>query len=60
MEPIQEKTATMCPTKTGNGYKVVVDGIWFYASKQAVINVVNKGAKCVFKTITDAPESDGD
>jgi len=55
MEQQIEQTATMCPTKTGNGFKVVVNGVWYYASKKAVLDVVNKGARCVFKTITDAP-----
>lgn len=25
---------TMCPTKAGNGYKIVVDGVWYYTSKR--------------------------
>jgi len=47
-------TATLCPTKAGNGYKVVVDGVWFYTSKASLIDVVNGKAKaCTFSTIKD-------
>lgn len=47
-------TATMCPTKAGNGYKVVVNGVWFYASKQQVMDLVSgKQKACTFHTIKD-------
>jgi hypothetical protein len=51
-------TATLCPTKAGNGYKVVVDGTWFYTSKGSLLNMVNGKAKaCTFSTIKDDAEA---
>ena len=48
------ETATLCPTKAGRGFKVVVDGKWFYTSKQDVLDMVNGEAKaCTFSTIID-------
>ncbi len=41
--------ATLCPTKKGNGYKIVVCGEWLYASKQSVEKVVKSGASCKFQ-----------
>jgi len=47
-------TATLCPTKAGNGFKVVVDGTWFYTSKASLQDVVSGKAKaCTFSTIKD-------
>lgn len=43
----------LCPTKTGRGYKIVVDGVWFYTSKRELHEVVNRGRKCVFRTIDE-------
>jgi hypothetical protein len=49
-----EETATFCPTKAGNGYKVVVNGVWYYASKQQVLDLVEGRQKaCTFHTIKD-------
>lgn len=49
-----EQTATLCPTKAGNGFKVVVNGVWFYASKEQVLNLINGQNKaCTFHTIQD-------
>jgi len=51
-------TATLCPTKAGNGYKVVVDGVWFYTSKASLRDMVNgKSRACTFSTIKDDAES---
>jgi len=51
--------ATMCPTKAGNGYKVVVNGIWFYASKRQVLDLIQGNQKaCTFHTINDDPGSE--
>jgi hypothetical protein len=48
------ETATMCPTKAGNGFKVVVNGVWFYASKRQVLELVHGRQKaCTFHTIKD-------
>lgn len=54
-EQISNKdTATLCPTKAGRGFKVVVDGLWFYASKTSLLDVVNgKSRACTFSTIKD-------
>lgn len=49
-----EETATMCPTKAGNGFKVVVNGVWFYASRKQVLDMVRRRQKaCTFHTIVD-------
>jgi len=49
-----EETATLCPTKAGNGYKVVVKNVWYYASKQQLLDLVQGRQKVVtFHTITD-------
>ncbi len=56
-ETRNEETATLCPTKAGNGYKVVVDGKWFYTSKRQVLDLVsNKAKACTFHTINDEVE----
>ena len=55
MENVTE--VTLCPTKAGRGFKICVDGLWLYASKGAVQDVVNKGHNCVFHTI-DAQSDD--
>ena len=47
-------TATLVPTKAGRGYKVVVDGVWFYTSKDSLLDMVSGKAKaCTFSTIKD-------
>jgi hypothetical protein len=47
-------TATLCPTKAGNGYKVVVNRTWFYTSKASLLDMVNgKNKACTFSTIKD-------
>ena len=51
-------TATLCPTKAGNGYKVVVDGVWFYTSKASLRDMVNgKSRACTFSTMKDRADS---
>ena len=48
------ESATLCPTKAGNGYKVVVNGVWFYASRAQLMEVINGHQKaCTFHTIKD-------
>jgi hypothetical protein len=45
---------TMWPTKAGNGYKILVDGVWFYASKRQVLDLINgRRTACTFHTIKD-------
>jgi hypothetical protein len=47
-------TATLCPTKAGNGFKVVADGTWVYTSKGSLLDMVNgKSKACTFSTIKD-------
>ena len=42
------------PTRTGRGFKVVHNGIWYFASRQKVLDVINqKLDKCTFVTIED-------
>jgi hypothetical protein len=45
---------TLCATKVGKGYKVVHDGVWFYTSKDSLLDMVSGKAKaCTFSTIKD-------
>lgn len=45
---------TMCPTKAGNGYKVVVDGEWFYTSKQEIQKMLRGEASAAkFRSIDE-------
>jgi len=56
-ESKNEETATLCRTKAGNGYKVVVNGVWYYASKRQVMELINGQQRaCTFHTISDEPE----
>jgi hypothetical protein len=51
-----DETATMCATKAGNGFKVVVNGVWFYASKRQVLEMIEGRVRaCTFHTIKDEP-----
>ena len=51
-----KETATMCPTKAGHGFKVVFDGVWFYASKRQVLEMIDgRQRACTFHTIKDEP-----
>ena len=44
--------ATMLKTNVGNGYKIVVDGVWFYTTNDEFNKLVKKQAKaCKFRTI---------
>jgi hypothetical protein len=53
-EKNNKETATLCFTKAGRGVKVVVDGVWFYTSKESLMDLVNGKAKaCTFSTIKD-------
>ncbi len=53
-EQFDEETATMCRTKAGNGFKVVVNGVWFYAAKQHVLDMIHGAQRaCTFRTIPD-------
>lgn len=48
---------TFCPTKSGNGFKIAIEDIWLYASKDRLLGVVNGEARsCQFVTIDDSPE----
>jgi hypothetical protein len=43
---------TFCKTKAGNGFKIVVNGKWLYASKRDVLEVIDDEVpSCCFKTI---------
>ena len=49
-----DEIATMCATKAGNGFKVVVNGVWYYTSKKNVMDLTQGRIKsCVFSTIKD-------
>ena len=46
--------ATFCKTKAGNGYKIVVDGTWLYASRENLLKVIfNEAESCQFSTMDD-------
>ena len=46
---------TLCKTKAGNGFKIVIDGKWFYVNQKYLLEVVeDKRKSCVFNTIKRA------
>jgi len=47
----EDNTVVLCPTKAGHGFKIVVNGVWYYAAKRNVWGVLRKGQSCVFRTI---------
>ena len=51
-----ENEIKLMQTKKGNGYKIVVDGQWFYASREALLKVIDEGWSCNFRTIEDDDE----
>lgn len=54
-----ENQIVLCPTKVGNGFKIVVDGVWYYTSKNQLYRIF-KGSGCVFTTIEDKQMKRGD
>lgn len=49
--------ATFCPTKAGNGFKIIVDDEWLYTSKKFLKKVINGKAKsCQFRSIQEEEE----
>ena len=47
-------TIMLRPTKSGRGLKVVHNGIWYYASRVRVLDVLNRKTDgCLFVTIDD-------
>jgi len=46
----------LMPTKAGNGYKIVVDGVWFYTSVGEISKMIGgKIAACQFRQIGTQP-----
>ena len=46
------KPITFCKTKAGKGFKIVVDGEWFYTSLYELYKVLqDKASACQFRTI---------
>jgi hypothetical protein len=44
--------ATFTKTKAGKGFKLVVNGKWYYVSNTKLLDVMNnKALSCVFNTI---------
>lgn len=44
----------MCPTKAGKGFKVVVDGVWYYTSRGELFKMLqHKSGACKFRTIEE-------
>jgi len=49
---IKMETITFTKTNAGFGYKIVVDGTWFYVNRKYLQEVLNNERKsCVFNTI---------
>ena len=45
---------TLCKTKAGKGFKVVVDGVWFYTSIRELYKVLRDEAlACKFRVIEE-------
>ena len=46
----------LCRTKAGKGFKIVVDGTWYYSSIGEVFRMIKGGANAAtFRTIEDDP-----
>ena len=44
------QNVTMCPTKAGKGFKLVVEGVWFYTStKELSAMIGGKASACRFR-----------
>jgi len=52
--------ATLCKTKAGKGFKIVIDEVWYYTSKHELFRLLNDSARaCTFRTIEDEEEEAG-
>ena len=51
---MEAKEIVLCPTKAGKGFKIVVEGVWFYTSKNQLYQIF-KGKGCSFRTIEEKP-----
>jgi len=52
MEAESQVQAVFCKTKAGKGFKIVINGKWFYTSKAELFNVLNnKTTGCRFRSI---------
>ena len=52
--------ATLCKTKAGKGFKIVIDEVWYYTSKSELFRLLNDSARaCTFRTIVDEEEENG-
>ena len=50
---------TFCKTKAGNGFKIVVDNVWLYASKKTLLGVIDdECTSCQFSTMDDSSDED--
>ena len=50
---------TFCKTKAGNGFKIIVDNKWLYASKEKLLAVINGEARsCRFGEMDNSSEQD--
>lgn len=48
------ESVNFAKTKAGNGFKIVINGKWFYTSKKELYKVLKNEAKaCSFRTITE-------
>ena len=48
-EPITE--ADLSPTKSGRGFKILVNGTLLFCWRDELVDVVRKGSKCTFRVI---------
>ncbi len=49
--------ATFIETRKGDGFKIVVNGTWFYTSKKELFKAINTKKGCKFRTIDDDEEA---
>ncbi len=46
--------ATLCKTKAGRGFKLVLNGVWIYASKEQLHKFLEgESSSCQFKEIKE-------
>ncbi len=45
--------ATLCKTKAGKGFKICINGTWYYTSKGELYKVLQDlSGGCIFRTIS--------
>ena len=55
---MEVEKVTLCATKAGKGYKIAVNGEWFYTSKKSLIEfLIGEADSCVFSTYKENDSS---